>query len=137
MTRRPELFAAALPGVAVLDMLRYHQWPLGRAWIPEYGSADDPRDFTTLLAYSPLHQLRPGRVYPATFITTAEHDDRVPPAHSLKFAAALQACQSGDRPVLLRVDARSGHGGGVATGTWLDAAADSLTFLADTLGARP
>lgn len=137
MTRRPDLFAAALPGVAVLDMLRYHQWPLGRAWIPEYGSADDARDFATLLAYSPLHQLRPGQAYPATLITTAEHDDRVPPAHSLKFAAALQACQAGERPVLLRVDSRSGHGGGVSTATWLDAASDSLTFLADTLGAGP
>jgi prolyl oligopeptidase len=137
MTRRPEMFAAALPGVAVLDMLRYHQWPLGRAWIPEYGSADDPRDFATLLAYSPLHQVRSGRAYPATLITTAEHDDRVAPAHSLKFAAALQACQAGERPVLLRVDSRAGHGGGVAVGTWLDAAADTLTFLADTLDTAP
>ena len=137
MTRRPELFAAALPGVAVLDMLRYHQWTLGRAWIPEYGSADDPRDFATLIGYSPLHQVRSGREYPATLITTAEYDDRVPPAHSLKFAATLQACQAGERPVLLRVDSRAGHGGGVSIGTWLDATADSLTFLADALDAAP
>lgn len=142
LTQHPELFAAALPGVGVFDMLRYHRFTIGWAWIPEYGSADDPEDFQTLLSYSPLHKIRPGTRYPATLITTADHDDRVVPAHSFKFAAALQAAQSGPAPILIRVETQAGHGGGIPANKVIDAAADSLAFLAEVLdiddrGANP
>lgn len=133
LTQRPELFAAALPGVAVLDMLRYQKFTIGRAWIPEYGSVDDPAEFRALLAYSPLHQAQTPRSYPATLITTADHDDRVVPAHSYKFAAQLQATQQAPRPVLLRVESRGGHGPGQSSHRWLETAVDTLSFLAATL----
>ncbi|MBL8959519.1 MAG: S9 family peptidase [Gemmatimonadetes bacterium] len=110
MTQRPELFAAALPQVGVLDMLRYHRFTGGAAWANEYGAADDPEAFRWLHAYSPLHRLVPGTCYPATMVTTADHDDRVVPSHSYKFAAALQAAQGCDRPVLLRTERDGSHG---------------------------
>jgi prolyl oligopeptidase len=110
MTQRPELFAAALPQVGVLDMLRYHHFTGGAAWATEYGSADDPDAFAYLHAYSPLHRLVPGTCYPATLVTTADHDDRVVPSHSYKFTAALQAAQGCERPVLLRVETQGSHG---------------------------
>jgi prolyl oligopeptidase len=110
MTQRPELFAAAIPQVGVLDMLRYHRFTGGAAWATEYGSADDPSAFRWLYAYSPLHRIREGTCYPATLITTADHDDRVVPSHSYKFAAALQRAQGCDRPVLLRVERHGSHG---------------------------
>ena len=97
ITQRPELFSAALPKVGVLDMLRYHRFTIGWAWVPEYGSADNPADFAFLRRYSPLHNIRHGAKYPATLVTTADHDDRVVPAHSFKFAAALQAAQGAGR----------------------------------------
>ena len=110
MTQRPDLFAVAIPQVGVLDMLRYHKFTGGAAWATEYGSADDPAAFAWLYRYSPLQKIVPGTCYPATIITTADHDDRVVPSHSYKFAAALQQAQGCDRPVLLRVEARGSHG---------------------------
>jgi prolyl oligopeptidase len=134
MTQRPELFGAALPAVGVMDMLRFHQFTIGWAWVPEYGSADDPAGFRVLRAYSPLHNLKPGTRYPATFITTADFDDRVVPAHSYKFAAALQAAQAGDAPVLIRVQTKAGHGLGKPTRLIIEEQADILAFLLLALG---
>ncbi|AGY59634.1 prolyl oligopeptidase family serine peptidase [Gloeobacter kilaueensis] len=130
LTQRPELFAAALPAVGVLDMLRFQKFTIGWAWVSDYGSSDDPEQFRALYAYSPLHNLKPGTPYPATLITTADHDDRVVPAHSFKFAAALQAAQSGDAPVLIRIETRAGHGAGKPTSKRIEEAADRWAFLA-------
>jgi prolyl oligopeptidase len=129
MTQRPGLFAAALPAVGVLDMLRFHKFTIGWAWTSEYGSSENPDEFKALLAYSPLHNLEPGTVYPATFITTADHDDRVVPAHSFKFAAALQAAHAGDAPVLIRIETRAGHGAGKPVTKTIDETADRWAFL--------
>jgi len=134
LTQRPDLFGAALPAVGVMDMLRFHKFTIGWAWVPEYGSADDPAQFPTLLAYSPLHNLRPGTRYPATLITTADHDDRVVPGHSFKFAAALQAAQAGPAPVLLRVETKAGHGAGKPTAKLIEEQADRWAFLVRVLG---
>ncbi len=133
MTQRPELFAAAVPAVGVMDMLRFHRFTIGWAWVSEYGSSDDPAQFKTLLAYSPLHNLKAGTKYPATLITTGDHDDRVVPGHSLKFAAALQAAHQGDAPVLIRIETRAGHGGSTPTTKLIDQAADVLAFLTAVL----
>lgn len=133
MTQRPELFGAALPGVGVLDMLRYHHFTIGRAWKGEYGASDDAEQFENLLAYSPLHNLKVGAKYPATLVTTGDHDDRVVPAHSYKFAAELQRCQAGDAPVLIRIDTSAGHGGGKPTTKLIEETADTLAFLAKVL----
>lgn len=110
MEQRPDLFAAALPAVGVMDMLRYDRFTGGKLWATEYGSSSDPRQFAFLIEYSPLHNVRAGTCYPATLVTTADHDDRVVPSHSFKFTAALQAAQAGDRPVLIRVETRGSHG---------------------------
>jgi prolyl oligopeptidase len=136
MTQRPGLFAAALPAVGVLDMLRFHKFTIGWAWTSEYGSSDDPTEFKALLAYSPLHNLKPGSIYPATFITTADHDDRVVPAHSFKFAAALQSAQAGDAPVLIRIETRAGHGAGKPVSKTIEETADRLSFLVQELDMR-
>ncbi|MSP93061.1 MAG: S9 family peptidase [Myxococcales bacterium] len=129
MTQRPELFGAALPGVGVMDMLRFHKFTIGWAWVPEYGSADVADQFPALRAYSPLHNLKPGTRYPATLVTTADHDDRVVPGHSFKFAAALQAAQAPDGPaVLIRIDVKAGHGAGKPTAKLIEEAADKLSF---------
>jgi len=133
LTQRPDLFGAALPGVGVLDMLRFHKFTIGWAWVSEYGSADDKQQFPTLLAYSPLHNVKPGTRYPATFIETADHDDRVVPAHSFKFAAALQAAQAGPAPVLIRIETSAGHGAGTPTSKQIDEVSDSYAFLARVL----
>jgi prolyl oligopeptidase len=117
MTQRPDLYAVALPAVGVMDMLRYHKFTIGWAWATEYGSSDDPAAFRYLYAYSPLHNLKPGTCYPATMVTTADHDDRVVPGHSFKFAATLQADQACDRPTLIRVETKAGHGGGKRRGS--------------------
>lgn len=133
MTQRPELWAACLPTVGVLDMLRFHRFTIGWAWTTEYGTPEDPGDFATLLAYSPLHRLQPGRAYPPTLICTGDHDDRVVPAHSLKFGAQLQFCQAGsgsDAPVLLRIDTRAGHGMGKPVRALAAEYADQLAFAA-------
>jgi len=134
MTQRPELFGAALPAVGVMDMLRFQKFTIGWAWISDYGSSDDPRQFRTLLAYSPLQNLKPGVTYPPTLITTADHDDRVFPAHSFKFAAQLQADQAGDAPVLIRVESKAGHGVGKPTTKIIEEAADRYAFLVRVLG---
>ena len=137
MNQRPELFGAAIPAVGVMDMLRYHKFTIGWAWAAEYGSADDSTQFGYLHAYSPLHNIRPGASYPATMITTADHDDRVVPGHSFKYAAALQAAQGGPAPILIRIETKAGHGAGKPTTKQIAEAADRLAFLAHTLGVRP
>ena len=133
MTQRPDLFGACLPAVGVLDMLRYHQFTIGWAWVPEYGSSDDPAQFGFLRRYSPLHNVQPGTHYPPTLILTGDHDDRVVPSHSFKFAATLQAAQAGTAPVLLRVETRAGHGAGKSTQMRIDEEADKLAFLSTML----
>jgi prolyl oligopeptidase len=136
MTQRPELFAVAHPDVGVMDMLRFHRFTIGWAWTSDYGSADDPEGFRYLHAYSPLHNLRPGACYPATLVTTADHDDRVVPGHSFKFAAALQAAQGCERPALIRIETRAGHGAGKPTSKQIEEAADVLAFRLRNLGVR-
>jgi prolyl oligopeptidase len=135
ITQRPELFAAAVPAVGVMDMLRYHKFTIGWAWVSEYGSSDDSQQLQTLLAYSPLHNLKLGTQYPATLVTTGDHDDRVVPAHSYKFAAALQAAQAAQQPTLIRIETRAGHGAGTPTSKQIDAATDVLAFLSAVLKA--
>jgi prolyl oligopeptidase len=134
MVQRPELFGAALPAVAVMDMLRFQHFTIGWAWTSDYGSSDDATDVATLLAYSPYHNLREGEHYPATLITTGDHDDRVFPAHSFKFAAALQHAQGGTAPILLRIETKTGHGAGKPTAKLIDEVADRYAFLVKTLG---
>lgn len=134
MTQRPELFGAALPGVGVMDMLRFHKFTIGWAWAVEYGSSDNAEEFPALHAYSPLHNLRKGTHYPPTLIITADHDDRVVPAHSFKFAAELQACQAGPAPVLIRIETSAGHGAGLPTSKAIEELADSYAFLVKVLG---
>jgi prolyl oligopeptidase len=136
MTQRPDLFRAAVPAVGVMDMLRYHKFTIGWAWASEYGSSDDPELFKVLYAYSPLHNLKPGTKYPATLVTTGDHDDRVVPAHSYKFAAALQAAHAGETPALIRIETRAGHGAGTPTSKLIDASADVLAFLAKELDVK-
>ena len=133
LTQRPDLFGAALPTVGVLDMLRYHRFTIGWAWASDYGTADDPDAFGYLLKYSPLHNVRSGVAYPPTLVMTGDHDDRVVPAHSFKFAATLQAAQRGDAPVLIRIETRAGHGPGKPTSMKIDEVADAWTFLAAAL----
>jgi len=133
MTQRPDLFAAALPSVGVLDMLRYHKFTIGWAWASDYGRSDNPDQFKFLYAYSPLHNLKEGVKYPATLITTADHDDRVVPAHSFKFAATLQKCQAGKAPVLIRIETRAGHGAGKPTNKQIEEQTDKWAFLVKNL----
>ena len=133
MTQRPELFGACLPAVGVMDMLRFHKFTIGWAWVDDYGSSDDPEEFKALRAYSPYHNLTPSTVYPPTLITTADFDDRVVPGHSFKFAAALQYAQAGDAPVLIRIETRAGHGGGKPTSKRIEEAADLWAFLVKSL----
>ncbi|HVS36421.1 MAG TPA: prolyl oligopeptidase family serine peptidase [Gemmataceae bacterium] len=138
-TQRPDLFGACLPGVGVMDMLRFHKFTAGRYWVDEYGSSDDAQDFKSLYAYSPYHALlnNPPRKYPATLVTTADHDDRVVPGHSFKFAAALQEKQTGDEPVLIRIETRAGHGGGKPTTKQIEETADEWAFLVKALNMKP
>jgi prolyl oligopeptidase len=133
ITQRPDLFGAALAAVGVFDMLRFHKFTIGWAWTSDYGSADRHEDFDTLIRYSPLHNIRPGTCYPATLIITADHDDRVVPLHSFKFAAALQAGQGCDAPVLIRIETKAGHGAGKPTGKQIQEQADAWAFLVRTL----
>jgi prolyl oligopeptidase len=133
ITQRPDLFGAAIPAVGVMDMLRYHKFTIGWAWVGEYGSSDEGHQFNTLIKYSPLHNLRPGTNYPPTMVTTADHDDRVVPGHSFKFAAQLQHCHQGKNPVLIRIEESAGHGAGTPTSKRIDAAADVFAFLTEVL----
>ncbi|GAA2097742.1 prolyl oligopeptidase family serine peptidase [Microlunatus panaciterrae] len=137
MTQRPDLAAVALPGVGVLDLLRFHKFTIGAAWISDYGNPDDPDQFQTALAYSPLHNVRPGTSYPATLVLTGDHDDRVVPLHSHKFTAALQHAHSGQAPVLTRVEVATGHGMGKPTQMVAAEWADLLAFAAHHTGLRP
>ena len=137
MTQRPDLFAAALPAVGVMDMLRFHRFTVGRFWVDDYGSADDPDQFEVLLGYSPSHNLEPGTAYPATLVTTGDTDDRVVPGHSFKFAARLQAAHEGEAPVLIRIQESAGHGAGTPTSVLLDTIADVWAFAAEHTGLDP
>lgn len=134
LVQRPELFAVAIPQVGVLDMLRYHKFTVGWGWAVEYGSSDKPEEFDYLLKYSPLHNLKKGTCYPATLVTTADHDDRVVPAHSFKFAATLQDAQGCDKPTLIRIDAKAGHGAGKPTVKLIEEAADIWSFVFYNMG---
>ncbi|MCG8419257.1 MAG: prolyl oligopeptidase family serine peptidase [Proteobacteria bacterium] len=136
MAQRPELFGAALPAVGVMDMLRFHKFTIGWAWMDDYGSPDNPDEFKALYAYSPYHNLKPNTSYPATLATTADHDDRVVPAHSFKFISALQHAHKGEAPVLIRVETRAGHGRGKPTSMRIAEAADKLAFMVKTLGVQ-
>ncbi len=133
LTQRPDLFGATLPAVGVMDMLRFHKFTIGWAWTSDYGSSDDPAMFKALYAYSPLHNLKPGTKYPATMVTTADHDDRVVPGHSFKFAATLQADQAGPAPVLIRIETKAGHGAGKPISKMIEETGDSWAFVARNL----
>lgn len=137
MTQRPDLFAVALPAVGVLDMLRYHTFTAGAGWAYDYGTAEDSKEmFEYLLGYSPVHNARKGQNYPATLITTGDHDDRVVPAHSYKFAAALQAVNDGNRPTLIRIETKAGHGAGKPTAMQIDEVADKYAFALFHMGRK-
>jgi prolyl oligopeptidase len=133
LTQRPDLYGATLPQVGVMDMLRFHKFTIGWAWTSDYGSSDDPEIFKALYAYSPLHNLKPGTKYPATMVTTADHDDRVVPGHSFKFAATLQADQAGQAPVLIRIETKAGHGAGKPISKQIEEIGDAWTFVAKNL----
>ncbi|MGC8743862.1 MAG: prolyl oligopeptidase family serine peptidase [Verrucomicrobiia bacterium] len=137
LNQRPDLFGAALPAVGVMDMLRFDKFTIGWAWVSDYGSPDNPEEFKALLAYSPYHNVKKGVKYPATLITTADHDDRVVPAHSFKYAAALQNAQGGSAPILIRIETRAGHGAGKPTSLLIEESADKLSFLVHTLRIKP
>ena len=134
MTQRPDLFGVCLPNVGVLDMLRFHKFTIGWAWVSDYGSPDNPAEFATLQAYSPYHNIKPGVAYPPTMVMTGDHDDRVFPAHSFKFAAALQAAQTGEAPVLIRIEIRAGHGTGKPTTKLIEEFSDMWTFALENMG---
>jgi len=133
LTQRPDLFGATLPQVGVMDMLRFQKFTIGWAWVSDYGSSDNADEFKALYAYSPLHNIKPGTSYPPTLITTADHDDRVWPGHSFKFAAALQAAQAGSAPILIRIETKAGHGAGKPTTKIIEDIADRWAFLIKTL----
>jgi len=137
MTQHPDLAAVALPGVGVLDLLRFHLFTIGAAWMSDYGDPDDPDQFADALAYSPLHNVREGTRYPATLVLTGDHDDRVVPLHSHKFTAALQHAQAGEAPVLTRIEVATGHGMGKPAAMVADEWADLLAFAAHHTGLRP
>ncbi|MDQ3219616.1 MAG: prolyl oligopeptidase family serine peptidase, partial [Acidobacteriota bacterium] len=136
LNQRPELFGAALPAVGVMDMVRFPKFTIGWAWTSDYGSPDNPEEFKALYAYSPLHNVKTGAKYPATLVTTADHDDRVFPAHSFKYAAALQEAQGGDAPVLIRIETKAGHGAGKPTTKQIEEQADIYGFLVKSLDVK-
>ena len=132
--QRPDLYAVCLPAVGVMDMLRYHKFTIGWGWAVEYGSSENEEQFSYIYKYSPLHNIKEGVKYPATLVTTADHDDRVVPAHSFKFAATMQHAQAGDAPILIRIDSKAGHGAGKPTSKRIDEAADMYAFLFQNIG---
>ena len=132
--QRPDLYAVCLPAVGVMDMLRYHKFTIGWGWAVEYGSSENEEQFDYIYKYSPLHNIREGVKYPATLVTTADHDDRVVPAHSFKFAAQMQHCQAGDAPVLIRIESNAGHGAGKPTSKRIAEEADTYSFLFQNIG---
>ncbi len=132
--QRPDLYAVCLPQVGVMDMLRYHKFTIGWGWAVEYGSSDNAEQFPYIYKYSPVHNIKKGTAYPATLVMTADHDDRVVPAHSFKFAATMQYAQAGDAPVLIRIDSKAGHGAGKPTSKRIDEAADMYAFLFQNIG---
>ena len=137
MTQRPDLFRVAIPQVGVMDMLRYHKFTIGWNWASDYGTSEDSKEmFEYLRGYSPLHNLKKGTAYPATLVTTADHDDRVVPAHSFKFAATLQECHTGNNPVLIRIDTKAGHGGGKPLAKVLEEQADIYGFIMYNMGMK-
>ena len=137
MTQRPDLFKVCIPQVGVMDMLRYHKFTIGWNWAPDYGTSEDSKEmFQYLYGYSPLHNLKKGVSYPATLFTTADHDDRVVPAHSFKFAATLQECQGGSAPVLIRIDSKAGHGSGKPLAKQLEEQADIYSFIMYNMGMK-
>ncbi len=133
LTQRPDLFGVTLPEVGVMDMLRFHKFTIGWAWTSDYGSSDDPAEFKAIYAYSPLHNLKLGTKYPPTLIATSDHDDRVVPGHSFKFAATMQADQAGPSPVLIRIETKAGHGAGKSITKLIDETADTWSFVAYNL----
>ncbi|HET6350165.1 MAG TPA: prolyl oligopeptidase family serine peptidase [Candidatus Krumholzibacteria bacterium] len=136
--QRPDLFGAVLCRVPVIDMLRYHKFTIGKYWVSDYGNAEESaKDFAFLIKYSPLHNVKPGVKYPPMLITTADHDDRVFPAHAEKFAATLQADDGGDNPILIRIETRAGHGGGKPTSKQIEEQADLYSFVYKTIGVKP
>ena len=137
LTQRPDLFGATLPAVGVMDMLRFQKFTIGWAWVSDYGSSDNPEEFKALHAYSPLQNIKPGKAYPPTMVTTADHDDRVWPGHSFKFAAALQAAQAGPAPILIRIETKAGHGAGKPTSKVIEEIADGWAFLVRVLDMKP
>lgn len=138
MTQRPDLAQVAIPQVGVLDMLRYHKFTIGAAWASDYGRADDSKEmFEYLYGYSPYHNLEKDTSYPATLITTADHDDRVVPAHSFKFAARLQEYHTGDTPVLIRIETRAGHGAGTPTSKTIKQLTDIFSFTLYNMDDKP
>ena len=138
MTQRPDLFRVAIPQVGVMDMLRYHKFTIGWNWASDNGTSEDSKEmFEYLKGYSPLHNLKPGTKYPATLVTTADHDDRVVPAHSFKFAATLQADNDGTNPTLIRIDSKAGHGAGKPMAKVLEEQADNYGFIMYNLDMKP
>ena len=137
MLQRPDLFKVALPAVGVLDMLRYHTFTAGAGWAYDYGTSDDSKEmFEYLKAYSPLHNVKQGVAYPATLITTGDHDDRVVPAHSFKFTAELQAKRTGNNPILIRIETNAGHGAGTPVSKTIEQNADLQAFTLWNMGIK-
>jgi len=138
MTQRPDLYAVAIPEVGVLDMLRYHLFTIGWSWTSDYGNSGESKEmFEYLKGYSPLHNIRANVKYPATMVMTGDHDDRVVPAHSFKFAATLQALNAGTKPTLIRIDSKAGHGAGKPVGKVIEAQTDMWSFVMYNLGMKP
>jgi prolyl oligopeptidase len=137
MTQRPELFKVAIPQVGVLDMLRYHKFTIGHAWASDYGTSDTKEGFDYLIKYSPLHNIKDSVSYPATLAFTADHDDRVVPAHTFKFMATLQAKNMGKNPILVRIDTKAGHGGGKPTAKLIEEVTDLWSFVFYNLDVTP
>jgi prolyl oligopeptidase len=137
VNQRPDLFRVAIPRVGVMDMLRFHKFTIGWAWVSEYGSSDDSADFRNLYAYSPIHNLTERADYPAVLVTTADHDDRVVPAHSFKYIATLQGKNKGNNPTLIRIETKAGHGGGKPTTKIIEETADIYSFAFYNLGIVP